>query len=76
MLSDQRLAEHLFFQLPAANPFGWELTAETEGRMRAFLAENPKDKHGAHIYSLDDFGLTREAIDTRFHRYIDYLETL
>jgi hypothetical protein len=56
--------------------FGWELTAETEQRMRDFLADNPKDKHGAHIYSLDDFGLTREAINERFHRYIDYLETL
>jgi len=37
--------------------FGRSLSAEAEGRMRAFLAANPADKHGAHRYTLADAGL-------------------
>jgi len=51
--------------------FGMELTAEAEGRMRAFLAANPKDKHGTHRYSLADAGL--EVVRER-GRYRGYAE--
>ena len=41
----------------------------TEERMRRFLSDNPRGKHGAHHYSLDDFGLELDAIRARFARY-------
>jgi hypothetical protein len=34
-----------------------ELTADAEGRMRAYLAANPRGKHGTHTYRLADYGL-------------------
>ncbi|MGI9591332.1 MAG: sulfotransferase family protein [Myxococcota bacterium] len=49
--------------------FGLELSAETEGRMRRFLADNAADKHGAHHYSLIDGGLDPDAERRRFARY-------
>ncbi len=38
------------------------LPAETEGRMRAWLAENRQHKHGVHRYALEDFGIERAAL--------------
>lgn len=34
-----------------------ELTPAAEAAMRAYLAANPRGKHGAHSYRLEDFGL-------------------
>jgi hypothetical protein len=34
-----------------------ELTDDAEERMRAYLAANPRGKHGAHTYRLADYGL-------------------
>jgi hypothetical protein len=42
---------------------------DLEGRMRAFLRDNPRGKHGAHRYSLDDFGLELGQIRERFGTY-------
>ena len=56
--------------------FGWKLTNETLARFKAFLKENPKDKNGAHIYSLEDFDLTEEYIEQKFSRYIDFIENI
>lgn len=50
---------------------GWPLASETRDAMTAFLAANPKDKHGAHRYSLDQFGLDRDAEFARFRRYCE-----
>lgn len=49
--------------------FGRELTPASEQAMRAFLAANPKDKHGAHHYSLEQFGLDADEQAERFHGY-------
>jgi hypothetical protein len=49
------------FQMP------W--SSEAEDRMRAFLADNPQGKHGAHRYTLEDFGLELGAIRERFAAY-------
>jgi hypothetical protein len=49
--------------------FGRELSADAEGRMRAYLAARPKDKHGVHEYSFDDLGLDRTTASARFARY-------
>jgi len=48
---------------------GWPLSAEAEARMRRFLAENPRDKHGRHRYSLAFAGLTAERLRPAFKTY-------
>jgi hypothetical protein len=40
-----------------------------EERMRRFLAENPKDKHGRHSYSLAEFGLDADEERARYRAY-------
>src|SRR5262249_483751 len=49
--------------------FGLTLSASAEERMRAFLAANPREKHGAHRYALSAAGLD-EATERR--RYAAY----
>lgn len=44
-------------------------TGEAERRMRRFLADNPKDQHGRHQYSLDQFGLDPTEERRRFAPY-------
>jgi hypothetical protein len=50
--------------------FGLALSGETERRMRRFLAENPKDKHGAHRYALAAAGLDAVTERRRYARYV------
>jgi len=38
-------------------------------RMLAWRADNPKDKHGRHEYDGADFGITEDALDSRFGSY-------
>jgi len=49
--------------------FDVEFTPAFEGRMRAYLAENPKDRRGRHQYSLDEFGLDAEEETARYGAY-------
>ena len=49
--------------------FGLTLSAAAEARMRAFLAANPREKHGVHRYALSAAGLD-EATERR--RYAAY----
>jgi hypothetical protein len=49
--------------------FGWPFSAEAEARMRRFLAANPKDKHGAHRYTLAAGGLDRATERRRYAAY-------
>ena len=51
--------------------FDVPFTATAETRMRRYLADSPKDKHGAHVYSLSQFGLDA---DEEHERYRDYRE--
>lgn len=51
-----------------------ELTPEGETRMRAFLAENPQDKHGLHRYSFADTGLDVGELRERARRYQEYFD--
>jgi hypothetical protein len=39
---------------------GREMTADAHDAMQEFLARNPRAKHGAHTYRLEDFGLHRD----------------
>jgi hypothetical protein len=50
---------------------GWPLTAVARGALEAFLAANPKNKHGVHRYTLEEFGLQREAEAKRFRNYCE-----
>ena len=51
-----------------------ELTPAAEARMRAFLAENPQDKHGRHEYTFADTGLDEGALRERARRYQQYFD--
>jgi hypothetical protein len=49
--------------------FELTLSPEAEARMRRFLAENPRDKHGTHRYSLAFAGLDSERLRPAFADY-------
>jgi hypothetical protein len=51
--------------------FGEPFTREAEAAMEAYLAANPKGKHGRHAYSLEDYGLTARSVRARFADYIE-----
>jgi hypothetical protein len=51
--------------------FGLERTPEVDDGVRAYLADNPRDKHGAHRYTLEEFGLDRDQVDAAFASYRD-----
>jgi hypothetical protein len=49
--------------------FGLELTPVAEQGVHDYLAANPRDKHGAHRYTLEEFGLDRDEVDAAFADY-------
>lgn len=51
--------------------FDEPFTAEAEAAMEAFMAANPKGKHGRHTYSLEDYGLTTEQVHARYGDYCE-----
>ncbi len=53
---------------------GLELTPEAEARMRAFLAQNPRDKFGKHVYTWADTQLDEDEWRARSRRYQDFFE--
>ena len=50
---------------------GWPLTNAARTSMQNFLAANPKNKHGVHSYTLEQFGLSRTAETIRFRNYCE-----
>jgi hypothetical protein len=54
--------------------FGHPLSAEVEGRMAAFMAENTREKHGSHTYTPEDFGIDPSRDRAPFQKYIDYFD--
>jgi len=50
---------------------GWPLTSEARAAMQNFLAANPKNKHGVHSYTLEQFGLSRVEQMLRFRNYCE-----
>ena len=50
---------------------GFELSTDAEHAMSRFLELNPKDKHGTHRYSLDEFGLDPGTERERFRSYCE-----
>lgn len=49
--------------------FGFEVTPDVERGVRTYLADNPRNKHGAHRYSLEEFGLDQAEVDAAFSAY-------
>ncbi len=52
--------------------FRRELSAEASEAMQLFISTHPKDKAGAHRYSLEQFGLDPVSERRRFQDYTDY----
>jgi hypothetical protein len=83
VVRDDRVVDVYFDQF-MADPFavintiydrlGYELDPSSEARMRAFLADNAQDKHGAHSYTWADTGLDEGALRERTKRYQDYFD--
>jgi hypothetical protein len=48
-----------------------ELTPEAEASMRAYLDANPRGKHGAHTYRLEDYGLDAAALRNQLRFYTE-----
>ncbi len=51
---------------------GIELTADAEARMRRFVAENPREKHGGHTYRFEDTGLDLAELRARTNAYREF----
>ena len=51
--------------------FGIALGNDARQRMEAFMAANPRGQFGSHRYSLEDFGLDREAEKPLFAAYCE-----
>ncbi len=49
---------------------GLPFTAEYSRRIEAYMTERPRNQHGMHRYSLDDYGLSFADIDGAFEPYI------
>jgi Sulfotransferase family len=53
---------------------GWPFTPAAHAAMSDFLAANPKNKHGVHRYTLEQFGLSRTTEIARFRNYCERFE--
>jgi len=51
--------------------FGWPIDDDVRGRMKAFLENNPRDKHGTHRYTLDMFDLSLHEVNERMASYAE-----
>jgi len=58
------------------NQFGYSFTESFKERMIKYIQENPKDKYGSHIYTLNDYGLTEDIVNAHFKDYIEFLKQL
>ncbi len=52
--------------------FGYQLSGEVEAKMREFMAKHPRDRHGAHTYAPEDFGIDPVRDRGPFEEYIEY----
>lgn len=55
----------------AYDHFGMTLSDASRANIRAFLADNEKDKHGAHHYTAEEYGLDDAVLGRTFKPYID-----
>jgi hypothetical protein len=50
---------------------GLEMSDEAATRMKAFIADNPKGKHGLHLYTPEEYGIDTEVVRRDFRAYIE-----
>ncbi len=50
---------------------GLPMTEAAEAGMKAFIADNPKGKHGLHTYTPEEYGLVPGEIREQFQSYIN-----
>jgi hypothetical protein len=50
---------------------GLELSSEAARRMSTWSSQNPQGSHGAHDYTLEEFGLTADGVGDAFRFYTD-----
>jgi hypothetical protein len=50
---------------------GLAMTDEAATRMKAFIADNPKGKHGLHLYTAEEYGIDPEIVRRDFQAYIE-----
>jgi hypothetical protein len=53
---------------------GLEMTDAAAQAMRAFIADNPKGKHGLHTYTPEEYGLVPAEIRERMSDYIEHFD--
>lgn len=71
---------HLYYDELMADPiaamkkvYAWlgdEWTPEAEAGMHQWLQDNPQNRFGAHTYSLEEWGFSREEIEPYFAEYL------
>ena len=54
--------------------YGLAWSEEFEERLSCYLRQNPRGKHGAHLYAPENFGQTKDTISRRFAAYIERFE--
>jgi hypothetical protein len=42
--------------------------------MRAFIDDNPKGKHGLHLYTPEEYGIDPQAVRRDFKAYIEQFD--
>jgi hypothetical protein len=52
------------------------ISNELREKFENHMQENPHRKYGTHHYSLEDFNLTRDTIDSHTHRYQEFVKHL
>jgi hypothetical protein len=55
----------------AYSHFGIKLSDVSADRIRSFLAANAYNKHGAHHYTAEEFGLDPTMVRTLFKDYVE-----
>lgn len=54
--------------------FDVPITSLAADRMKAFIADNPKGKHGVHQYSPEEYGVEPDAVRRAFSSYLERFE--
>ena len=52
--------------------FGYALSDEVDARMRSFMENHSRDRHGSHTYAPEDFGIDPVRDRAQFEEYIEY----
>lgn len=63
---DQMVADPMQTVKDIYSHFGVSWTVQYEERLKTFMSQHPKDKHGAHRYTPEQFGQSAEELDRHF----------